>query len=417
MTHFSRFGERFSRRTGARELMDDLGTAMASDEQVMMLGGGNPALIPAVQEILRSRVRDVVASDREFRRMVSDYAHPAGEGTFREALAAFLRSEYHWPVGIENIALTGGSQSAFFQLFNLLAGESSDGTQRRILLPITPEYIGYRDTGVAGEIFVARRPLIEELPDAMFKYHLDPRGLSAEDGIGAVCVSRPTNPTGNVLTDAEMLTLGQFASKAGVPFIVDGAYGLPFPAIVYEDATPSWDANTILCLSLSKLGLPGVRTGIVIGPADVIDALTGMNATMSLAVSSVGPVLVRDLLADGAILRISRELIRPFYKQRAVETLDRLRTALAGLPFHIHRPEGAFFLWLWIPGLPISSQELYERLKARKVIVVSGHHFFPGLTERWRHCEECLRISYTQSPELVAKGLQIVAEEIRRAFA
>ena len=34
------------------------------------------------------------------------------------------------------------------------------------------------------------------------------------------------------------------------------------------------------------------------------------------------------------------------------------------------------FMWLWFKGMPISSQELYERLKQEGVIVVSGHNFF-----------------------------------------
>ena len=58
-----------------------------------------------------------------------------------------------------------------------------------------------------------------------------------------------------------------------------------------------------------------------------------------------------------------------------------LRESCAGLPLRIHRPEGAFFLWLWFPGLPIPSAELYRRLKQRGVYVLSGHHFFPGLPE------------------------------------
>jgi valine--pyruvate aminotransferase len=82
----------------------------------------------------------------------------------------------------------------------------------------------------------------------------------------------------------------------------------------------------------------------------------------------------------------------------------------------IHRPEGAFFLWLWFPGLPVSSAELYRRLKARGVYVISGHHFFPGLATDWPHREQCLRINYSQAPESVAAGIEIIAEEVRRAY-
>jgi valine--pyruvate aminotransferase len=46
---------------------------------------------------------------------------------------------------------------------------------------------------------------------------------------------------------------------------------------------------------------------------------------------------------------------------------------------------------------------------------LSGHHFFPGLKEDWRHKNECLRMTYSQDPETVAAGIKIIAEEVRRA--
>ena len=41
--------------------------------------------------------------------------------------------------------------------------------------------------------------------------------------VGALCVSRPTNPTGNVLTDAELEQLRQLAAEHNVPLLIDGA--------------------------------------------------------------------------------------------------------------------------------------------------------------------------------------------------
>ena len=83
----------------------------------------------------------------------------------------------------------------------------------------------------------------------------------------------------------------------------------------------------------------------------------------------------------------------------------------------LHRPEsGAFFLWLWMPGLPITSAVLYQRLKARGVIVVSGHYFFPGLeADDWPHKHECIRISYADEWSRIERGLAILIEEVRRA--
>ncbi|NNJ66363.1 MAG: valine--pyruvate transaminase, partial [Xanthomonadales bacterium] len=95
----------------------------------------------------------------------------------------------------------------------------------------------------------------------------------------------------------------------------------------------------------------------------------------------------------------------------------RFRKQLEGLPFHIHRPEGAFFLWLWFEGLPVSSEELYRRLKARGVLVVPGHHCFFGLEEDWPHRHECIRVSYVQDEETVRRGIAVIADEVRRVFA
>ena len=75
------------------------------------------------------------------------------------------------------------------------------------------------------------------------------------------------------------------------------------------------------------------------------------------------------------------------------------------------------FLWLWFKDMPISSQELYERLKEQGVIVVSGHNFFVGINDDWQHQHECIRINYAaQTPQLIAKGLKIIADEVRKAY-
>jgi valine--pyruvate aminotransferase len=174
--------------------------------------------------------------------------------------------------------------------------------------------------------------------------------------------------------------------------------------------------HVILCMSLSKLGLPGVRTGIVIARPEIAGAMARMNAIFSLAMGSIGPALACDLVKSGEVLTLSRNVIRPYYEQRAKHVVDLFRQALDGIDYYIHRAEGAFFLWLWFPDLPITSGELYERLKRRGTLVVSGHYFFPGLAEDWRHRHECIRVSYTAREDIVRRGVAAIAEEVRKAF-
>lgn len=409
----SKFGERFTRLTGSLELMDDLGRAMSGESEALMLGGGNPGKVPAVHRALRARLREVAEDGAQFDRMLANYAHPAGELRFRRALAGLLAREFGWDLSERNIALTAGSQAGFFLLFNLLAGAQADGGFRRILLPVTPEYVGYSDLGIDTGLFVARRPRITQLDEPYFKYGLDFDALDIDASIAAVCVSRPTNPTGNVLTNTEIATLDRLCREHDVPLIIDNAYGLPFPSIVFVDAAPIWNDNIILCMSLSKLGLPGARTGIVIANEEIVDALTRATAIASLAVGSVGPVLVEPLVESGEIISLSREFIAPYYRGKAERACALLIDELRGVPFRLHKPEGAFFLWLWFPELPMTSAELYRRLKAAGVYVLSGHYFFPGLAGEWEHKRQCLRVSYALQDEIVADGIRLLAREIK----
>ena len=414
----SQFGEKLTCKAGILSLMDDLGNCMGDGSRKMiMMGGGNPGYVHEFQEILRKRMQDICSRSSSFQELVGIYSPPQGEKKFITALSKLLKQEFGWKIGPENICLTNGSQTAFFMLLNLFAGKCSDGQTRKICLPVAPEYIGYADLGVSDNLFTAIKPKIDLLEEKQFKYRVDFEKLAIGDDIGAMCISRPTNPTGNVVTDEELEQLCSLAAANQIPLIVDNAYGMPFPGIVYTAAQPVWNEHMIVCLSLSKLGLPAVRTGIIIAKAEIIEALSAVNAIMSLAPGNFGAILTRNLVESGEILDLSRNCLLPFYRQKMEKALACVQKNFADLPCKTHKPEGAFFLWLWFEGLPISSLELYHRLKSRGVLIVSGHYFFPGLMEEWQHKQECIRITYSQQDDDVEKGLAIIADEVRKAYA
>ncbi|MDX1415200.1 MAG: valine--pyruvate transaminase [Candidatus Promineifilaceae bacterium] len=415
--NYSRFGEKFTAESGIMQLMHDLGHAVTGDNNIIMLGGGNPSHIPAVQNRLRVRMEEILANGNEFERLIGDYDPPGGHPAFIEAIVDLLRQTFDWDITSKNVVLTNGSQTAFFYLFNLLAGEYPDGTHKRIMLPLAPEYIGYVDAGIHEDIFVAGKPQFEYLDEHTFKYRVDFESLQIDETISAICVSRPTNPTGNVLTDGEIEKLRYQSRKHGIPLIIDNAYGAPFPGIIFNDVTPVWDENIVLCLSLSKLGLPGLRTGIIIAREEIASAMASMNAIVSLAPVSAGAGLLLDLVKSGEIIEISQNMIKPYYRERAEMAVEWVWESLAGTPFYVHKPEGAFFFWLWFKDLPITSAELYTRLKQRGVLIIPGHYFFPGMKEPWDHKTECIRMNYTPDEEKVREGIQIIGEEVKRAYA
>jgi valine--pyruvate aminotransferase len=411
---FSQFGEKFNRHSGITQLMDDLNDGLRTPG-ALMLGGGNPAQIPAMNDYFENAIKQLIEQG-DFVDALTNYDGPQGSDRFVKNLAKLLQQEFNWPITEKNITLTNGSQSAFFYLFNLFAGKQPDGSHKKILLPLAPEYCGYADSGLDEDIFISYHPDIEYLDNRQFKYHVDFSQLVVDDSVGAMCVSRPTNPTGNVLTDDEIAHLDELARAHDVPLIIDNAYGTPFPNILFETITPFWNDNTILCMSLSKLGLPGVRCGIVIGNEGVISALTNLNGIISLAPASVGPKIASHMIEQGDLLPLSRDVITPFYQQKSQQAIEMLQQAIPDERFRIHKSEGAIFLWLWFDELPISTKELYQRLKARGVLVVPGEYFFFG-TDDWPHAHQCLRMNYVQPQEVMEKGIAIIAEEVSIAYA
>ncbi len=415
---FSRFANRLGDDAGIISLMEDLGAAMGTDQTMAMLGGGNPSHIPEMENYFREQMLEIASDSKRFGAMVGDYDGPQGNDAFISILAEFFQELYGWPISKKNIAITNGSQASFGLLFNTLAGETKNGDFKQVLLPLTPEYIGYADVGLSDQpLFTARKPIIENIDDLFFKYHVDFKQLDLNEEIGTVCVSRPTNPTGNVISDEELLHLSELTKVADTPFIIDSAYGVPFPNMIFTEATPLWDEHIILCFSLSKLGLPGVRTGIVVADESVISRIRNANAIFNLAPGSVGPALISQSIQSRKIIDLCQNTLKPYYESRRDQAIAQVKQHMPDIPVRIHQPEGAIFLWLWFEGLPISVQMLYQRLKARNVLIIAGHHFFPGLEGEWKHKHECIRITYSSDHVSVEHGIKTIGEEVRRAFS
>ncbi|WP_394261940.1 valine--pyruvate transaminase [Moraxella boevrei] len=428
----SKFGEKFTQHSSILQLMDDLGNALKSDEPVNMLGGGNPAFIKEINQVYLDVLKNIVDDKHDLAKnpaldSVANYATPQGDKAFIDALVIFFNRHYDWQLTSDNIALTNGSQNAFFYLFNLFSGKFSDGRDKAILLPLAPEYIGYSDAHIDDKHFIAVQPEIDDCThdgqDGFFKYRVDFDKLENLDAlkhgnIGAICCSRPTNPTGNVLTDDEMAKLDKIATKYQIPLIIDNAYGMPFPNIIHTDATLTWHDNVILCFSLSKVGLAGARTGIVVAHPDVVKAISSLNAIVNLAPTRFGGAIATPLLNDDRLKQLSLTHIRPFYRTQSDLAIKLIKKEFQDFPqVKIHKPEGAIFLWIWFENLPIKTQQLYEILKNKGTLIIPSEHFFVGLdTENYRHAHECIRMSIAQSDDVLQKGIACIGETVRSLY-
>src|SRR5690606_20973762 len=136
--------------------------------------------------------------------------------------------------------------------------------------------------------------------------------------------------------------------------------------------------------SLSKLGLPAVRTGIIVANEEIVEAISRANAILNLATASVGPELVLKILESRRINGLRDSIVKPFYKSRGDAAMGVRRASMqTGADWAVHRVEGSMFFWLWIRNLKITTAELGRILKEENIIGVPGHLFVPVLVEEW----------------------------------
>lgn len=413
-----RIGSRMSEMTGVRTILKDIQQTLqtGAHERWINLSAGSPVILPEVEAMWRRLAREVIDGP-EFGEIACRYGATQGYEPLIDAIVAWFNTHYRWGLTRRNVLITPGSQSLYFLAANSLAGVDGHGNVRRLLLPLSPDYTGYGGVVLEPQTLVAARPIIELIGAHRFKYRPDLDALRIDSGTGAVLFSRPCNPTGNALTDDEVRGIVALAARHDVPVLIDAAYGPPFPNLAFTAIRPFYADNVVYCMSLSKAGLPGERIGIAIGDERYLRLMEAFQANINIHASRLGQALAAAAIRTGELVRVSERVIKPYYQAKFEHVARALDASMPAVPWRLHQGEGAIFAWLWLPDLPVTDKELYERVKREKVFVVPGSHFFPGLAGDWRHTQECLRISLTATDEEIECGIAALGRVVDAIYS
>ncbi|MGJ4745864.1 pyridoxal phosphate-dependent aminotransferase [Leptospira sp. SA-E8] len=405
---FSKFGAKFRNQTGIGQLMEDLGNLSPGTS---MLGGGSPFLIPEVEEVWR-KILNKFSESGAWDSILGKYETPTGKEETLETLASLLSSETGTSISKDQIAITNGSQNAFYLLLNFYSGRFEDESFKKIFLPVLPEYIGYLDQPINPDSFSYSFGKEVVTGEDGFRYELDPSSFDTiKEDLGCVVLSRPTNPTGRVAKKEELELILKFARSKKIPFLLDNAYGFPFPGIVYSDEKLFHSEGMIQGFSFSKIGLPGVRTGFVLADPEIIKALNKANAVLNLAGGNLGQYIALEFVRSGEWLRLSRDIVKPFYLKKRELAVSSIRREWKGkLKYRIHESEGAFFLWVQFAGLRKKISELYPLLKEKGVIIVPGKYFYPATNSGVSYGEDSVRISFAREDSEIQEGIRKIGE-------
>ena len=382
---------------------------LARGPDVVNLSSGNPVVQVEVVEALRASYARVIGRP-DLARVVYRYEDPQGDVSLRKTLAATYRARFGFSVSADNVIITPGSQAAFFYVSEVARQEG-----KRVYFPAGPEYPGYRthhDT-----LYRMHRPRISKIGPHEFRYDF----TAAADEIPAdtlfAMVSSPGNPTGKVLTGADIERLQAACAERGAHLVVDGAYAPPVPNIMLGDIHFPWDERTLFITSLSKAGLAGERLGALMAPIPIVEKLLAVHDRLAIMAPRLVQFVADDMLASGRYQDLAERVIRPAYVERHAVARRAVRASLPDeLPYYVFDAGGGPFMWIWFDDLPGTTDGLFLELAKQRVLVVPSSIFYVPELLDVPHTRQCLRIGLVEEPAMIERGIAAVSRAVNGLY-
>ncbi len=316
-------------------------------------------------------IQDLLSTDAQrssFLELGLKYAQSNGSAELREHIAAF----YPGATPDNVLVSTGTSEANHTALLGLL----EPGDRAAIMIP---NYLQSLGLARAYADRADRYRLIEVNDNGRRRWALDLDSLhqAVSRHTRLIMVTNPNNPTGAVLTEAEMDEIVRAARRVGAWIVADEVYR--GAEVRGSWLTPTfWGryAKVIVTAGLSKsFGLPGLRIGWVVGPKTTIERLWPYQDYTTLT-----PNLLSDRLATIAMEPTRRDQILARTRAIIARNLPQVESWIAthaDIMEWIPPVAGAIVLVKY--RLTIASTTLSERLRVEhSVLVPAGAYFGIG---------------------------------------
>ncbi len=225
----------------------------------------------------------------------------------------------------------------------------------------------------------------------------------------AIVLNYPSNPTGAYPTREYLQKLQDFAKEHNLWIVSDEVYG----SLYYEERPTSAAAidgakeRTLIVNSLSKsYAMTGWRVGFLAAPAHIIEnALkAGQNS-----ITCVAPFIQKAAafaLSDPAMQKFTEEMRAGYARRR--DLVLRLSRELESEKVKVVAPQGAFYFFLDLRALNMSSIEMCE-----KILDEVGVGLVPG-SAFGDEGEGFIRMTIAASDEDVEAGFRKIVEWAER---
>ena len=323
--------------------------------------------------------------------MNEGYTHyPATQGDpqLREAIAAYQSKISGVEVAPSEVLLTNGGTGAIYSVMTGLLNEGDE------VIILDPTYSLYADVAKVVGAHVVAVPLTSS-----FKVDLDAVRDAVTPRTKMLVLNYPSNPTGQLLEEAELNGLAEIASQHDLAVLSDEVYdqlvftGKHLSALAH----PLLTERTILVNSFSKTyAMTGWRVGWVIARGATLKPISAINRT---AVGYVNNIAMRAALAALTNAEEDRKwrawMLEQYQAQRQA-MWDSL-TSIHGVK--VYEMQAAFYAWVHYEA-PLSAVEMMKYLYER------GLNVRPG-TEFGAMGEGHLRFTFAPSVDTINQGVGI----------
>lgn len=261
----------------------------------------------------------------------NQYAPGIGVPVLRRAIAAHQQRHYGltWDPDREVAVTTGCTEAIAASILGLI----DPGDEVVVLEPYYDSYLAMLQ--MAGAV---RRPVTLRWPD--FRPDLDEFRDAITPRTRAVLLNSPHNPTGTVLTDAELEAIAALAVEHDLTVITDEVYEhLTFAGVAHRPIAtlPGMAERTLTLSSIGKsYSLTGWKIGWATGPARLVEAMVA--AKQWLTYTSGAPLQPAAAVALDRYPDWPIDLARDLQERRDL-LVSGLRAA--GLP--TTSPQGTYF--------------------------------------------------------------------------
>jgi aspartate/methionine/tyrosine aminotransferase len=322
------------------------------------------------------------------RRGDNRYTQTQGIAPLRERLRKDLSAEMGRDVG--EVLITSGVSGGLF--LAILA--TIDPGDEAIFLD--PYFVMYKHLlTMAGGTPV----VVDSYPD--FRFHAERVEKAITPRTKFLILNSPSNPTGVVMTEAEVRDAVEVARKHGLLIISDEIYepflygegsGFGVQGSGMRGAPPSpaklYD-NTLILRGFSKShAMTGWRLGYAAGPEAIVAQMTKLQQYTYVCAPS--PLQHAALAALDVPMR---EAVEAYRRKRDI-VFERLSRK-----FEVVKPEGAFYIFPKAPAGRTATEFVAKAIE-NNVLVIPGNVF----SDRDTH----FRISYATTDEKLARGCEIL---------